>query len=55
MALGVTLSREDRTDLLLITLVVASIAAFVRITIDLCKPLPLRRRIMVSTKRALHL
>lgn len=50
-----TLSKEDRVDLLLVALAVASIAAFVRITVDLCKPLPLRRRILIQVRERLGL
>ena len=50
-----TLSREDRIDLLLIAIALGSIAALVRLISDYLKPLPLRTRVLVQAKRALHL
>lgn len=50
-----TLSREDQIDLLLLTIALGSIIALAKLTRDLCRPLPFRRRLVVQAKRALHL
>jgi hypothetical protein len=47
------MSIEDRTDLLLLALAIASILAFIRVTADLCRPVPLRRRAVAQVRSVL--